>query len=203
MSDRENQQNQNDRRNYFRLRNNVLIEFRAASQQEVDAFLSNEQNIKAEEIDITYQLDQISRQLGGLIQNVRQESSAIAQYLDLLNKKVDYMASILSFEKFCNAAMDGVLEQTETLDISEGGMSFVSSKPMQINGYVYCKLAIMGYRLGMETFGKVIRSDALKEPNGYHRIGVEFPFLKELDKKNLTRYIFDKQREVLRQRNEN
>lgn len=191
---------QNDRRNYFRLKNSVLIEFRAASQEEVDNFLSDGKNIKAEEIDVTYQLDQISRQLSSLIQNVRQESSPIAQYLELLNKKVDYMAAMLSFEKFRNATLDGVLETTETLDISEGGMSFSSKKSLAIGEYVYCKLAIMGYRLGMETFGKVVRSDADSENPGSFRVAVEFPFLKELDRKNLTRFIFDKQREQLQNR---
>lgn len=191
-----------ERRNYFRLQNSVLIEFREASQQEVDNFLSDETDIKAEPLDVTYELDQISRQLSTLIQNVRQESAPISQYLELLNKKVDYLGSMITFEKIRNSAMDGKLEQTETLDISEGGMSFLSTHPVEVGAYIYCKIAIMGYRLGMETFGRVIRSTMAEENSRLYRIGVEFPFLRELDKKNLTRYIFDKQREQLRLRNE-
>ena len=191
-----------ERRNYFRLHNNVLIEFRPASNQEVRNYLSNEKDIKAEPLDVTYELDNISRQLSTLIQNIRQESNATALYLELLNKKVDYLGSMITFEKIRNSAMDGKLECTETLDISEGGMSFLSTHSLNVGQHIYCKLAIMGYRLGMETFGKVIRSHKDSEQNGYHRIGVEFPYLRELDKKNLTRYIFDKQREILRLKND-
>lgn len=200
MSNKGLSDNSNERRNYFRLKNSVLIEFRPASKDEVDAFLSNEENIKADKIDVTYQIDQISRQLNSLLQNVRQESNAVAQYLELLNSKVDYLASMLSFEKFRNAALDGILESTQTLDISEGGMSILSKKRIEMNEFVYCKMAIMGYRLGMETFGKVVRVDESKNHKGQFILGVEFPFLKELDRRNLTRYIFDKQREQIHKR---
>ncbi|MDH5259523.1 MAG: hypothetical protein OEX07_16025, partial [Gammaproteobacteria bacterium] len=60
---------------------------------------------------------------------------------------------------------------------------------------------IIGYRLGMETFGKVVRCEPLKKEAGFF-VGVELPYLKELDRKNLTRFIFDKQREQLRKRKE-
>jgi len=64
---------------------------------------------------------------------------------------------------------------------------------------IYCRLAIVGYRLGMETFGKVVRCEPAQSGEGFC-IGVELPYLKELDRKNLTRFIFDKQREQLQQR---
>ncbi len=192
--------NQVDRRNFLRVQDKVLIVFRPASKEEVDAFLSDEKNIKAEELDVTYQLDQISRQLASLLPSIRQESSAVGQFLELLDKKVDYLASMLSFEKIRNATLDGALETTETLDISEGGMCFLSKQDMVLGDYVYCKLAIMGYRLGMETFGKVVRTEPVGDNKDCYLIGLEFPFLKELDRKNLTRFIFDKQREQLRKR---
>jgi hypothetical protein len=177
----------------------VLIEYRSADKEELRQFLSDEGNIRTDEIDLTYQLDQISRQLTPLLVNIRQESSPVSQYLDLLNKKVDLLASMLSFEKFQKDAGDGIFEVTETLDISEGGLSFYSRHKFAMGDILYCKLAIVGYRLGMETYGIVVRSKADENSDGYN-IALELPYLKELDKKNLTRYIFDKQREHLRRR---
>lgn len=190
-----------ERRTHFRLPNNVLIEYRLVNDEELRQFLSDEGNIRTDEIDLTYQLDQISRQLTPLLINIRQESPAVSQYLDLLNKKVDMLASMLSFEKFKMDADQGIFEITETLDISEGGLSFYSRNQFSLDDILYCKLAIVGYRLGMETYGKVVRCAADENSDGYS-IGLELPYLKELDKKNLTRYIFDKQREQLRQRTE-
>ena len=192
---------ESERRNHFRLPNNLLIEYHNASEEELRQFLSDEGNIRTDEIDLTYQLDQISRQLTPLIINIRQESPSVSQYLDLLNKKVDMLASMLSFEKFKMDADQGIFEVTETLDISEGGLSFYSRHEFKEGDILYCKLAIVGYRLGMETYGNVVRCVKDDKSDGYC-IGLELPHLKELDKKNLTRYIFDKQREQLRQRSE-
>jgi len=201
MSTKNNDASSNERRTHFRLSNNVLIEYHSADEEQLHQFLSGGENIRTDEIDLSYQLDQISRQLTPLLINVRQESSAVAQYLELLNNKVDMLASMLSFEKFKMDAAQGVFETTETMDISEGGLSFYSRHSLSIGDILYCKLAIVGYRLGMETYGKVVRSEVDEKSDGYF-IGLELPYLKELDKKNLTRYIFDKQREQLRERQE-
>lgn len=190
-----------ERRTYFRLPNKVLIEYQSATEEELKQFLSDEGNIRRDEIDIGYQLDQISRKMSPLLINIRQESSAVGQYLELLNDKVDILGSMLSFEKFNMDAAQGLFEVTETVDISEGGLSFYTRNNIPIGTVLYCKLAIVGYRLGMETYGRVVRVIESKKGKKFS-IGLELPYLKELDKKNLTRYILDKQREQLRKRAE-
>jgi len=190
----------NERRNFFRLSNKVFLGYRKAAEEEVKQFLQNEEHIKTDSIDMSHLLDQISRQMTPTLINIRQESSAIAQYLDLLNQKVDLIASMVSFQQFRLDTEQGMLESTETLDISEGGFSFKSTHQIPENDHIFCRIAIMGYRLGMETFGKVVRCSPVKQQTGQYCIAVELPYLKELDKKNLTRFIFDKQREQLRNR---
>jgi len=187
-----------ERRDYFRLHNNVLVEYRAATASEVKRFVSNEENIKADEVDVTYLLDKISRQLSPVLLNIRQESPAIAQYLELLNQKIDLVASMQAFERIRNDTSK-TLESALTQDISEGGLSFQSAHGFKLGDLIYCRLAIVGYRLGMETFGKIVRCEMLKEKQGFC-VGVELPYLKELDRKNLTRFIFDKQREQLQKK---
>jgi len=91
------------------------------------------------------------------------------------------------------------MEKTETQDISEGGLSFKSHINFDLGDLIFCRLAIVGYQLGMETFGKVVRCEPSKSGSHY-AVGVELPYLKELDRKNLTRFIFDKQREQLSQK---
>ena len=196
MSDKSSGLPDKERRDYFRLHNKVLIEFRRATQEEVDHFVSNEENIKPDQIDVTYLLDKISRELTPLLLNVRQQSPAIAHYLELLNQKVDLIASMQSFDRMNYSDPHSLMEKAETQDLSEGGLSFQSSIEFELGDLIYCRLAIVGYRLGMETYGKIVRSERVNA-DGNFRIGVELPYLKELDRKNLTRFIFDKQREFL------
>ena len=190
-----------ERRDYFRLPDKVLFEYRKATEAEVERFISNEENIKSDEIDVTYLLDKYSRQLSPVLLNIRQESPAVAQYLELLNQKIDLIASMQAFDRIHHAEKSNQLETTETQDISEGGLSFKSHIEFDLGDLIYCRLAIVGYRLGMETFGKIVRSEPIKNEDNFC-IGVELPYLKELDRKNLTRFIFDKQREKLRKRSE-
>jgi len=199
MSDKSSGLPDKERRDYFRLDNKVLIEYRRATESEVDRFISNEKNIKADEVDVTYLLDKISRQLSPILLNVRQESPAVAQFLELLNQKVDLIASMQAFDRMSYSDVRSSLESAETRDISEGGLSFKSSSEFDLGDLIYCRVAIVGYRLGMETFGKVVRCEHMEEGSGYC-VGIELPYLKELDRKNLTRFIFDKQREQLQKR---
>jgi len=196
MSDKVSGLPEKERRDYFRLHNKVLIEYRRASTTEVEQFIANEDNIKADEIDVTYLLDKISRQLSPILLNIRQESPAVAQYLDLLNQKVDLVASMQAFDRFSYNDVNNVLESVSTQDISEGGLSFSSPTEFKLGDLIYCRLAIVGFRLGMETFGKIVRCEPIPHGKGFC-VGVELPYLKELDRKNLTRFIFDKQREQL------
>lgn len=198
MSDKKTPLPNTERRDYFRLANNVLVEYRKATKREVDQFVSNEENIKSDEIDVTYLLDKISRQLSPVLLSIRQDSTAVAQYLELLNQKIDLVASMVSFDRISNSS-GSTMETAETQDISEGGLSFTSHIKFELGDLIYCRLAIIGYRLGMETFGKIVRCEPAKSANGFS-IGVELPYLKELDRKNLTRFIFDKQREQLGKR---
>ena len=102
-------------------------------------------------------------------------------------------------QQFEMDAVQGDISNVETIDISEGGFSFKSHQPFEVGSVLFCKIIIVGYRLGLETYGKVVRSKAGKQ-NGNYQVAVELPYLNELDKKNLTRYILDKQREQLRKR---
>ena len=190
-----------ERRDYFRLSNKVLIEYRNASEEEVEHFISSGEDIKADEMDVTYLLDKISRQLSPVLLNIRQESPAVAQYLELLDQKVDLIASMQAFDRIHYSNSQNAMESAETQDISEGGLSFQSSTGFDLGDLIYCRLAIVGYRLGMETFGKVVRCEPQKDGKSFC-VGVELPYLKELDRKNLTRFIFDKQREQLRKKSD-
>lgn len=198
MSDKAAGLPEKERRDYYRLHNKVLVEYRTASESEVDGFISNEENIKADEVDVTYLLDKISRQLSPVLLNIRQESPAVAQYLELLNQKIDLIASMQAFDRM-SSDKSKTLDTAETQDISEGGLSFKSATEFDLGDLIYCRLAIVGYRLGMETFGKIVRCEPIREKSGFC-VGVELPYLKELDRKNLTRFIFDKQREQLQKK---
>jgi len=194
-----------ERRNFFRLQDSVYIEYRQATEAEVKKDLKGEKNAPKAD-DVSFQLDAVSKQISPLLADLKSTSSAVYPVLELLNRKVDLISSMLFFDHFVNTEEGSGSLSTSTVDISEGGVSFDSQTPFKHGTYVYVRLVIVGFRYGLETFGKVRHcGDLSKEkgadgetPNARFRIGLEFPHLSEYDRKQLTRYIFDRQRELIR-----
>jgi c-di-GMP-binding flagellar brake protein YcgR len=188
-----------ERRNYFRLEDRVYVEYRPSDQQERDQWLRERAAGVAKGTDLGSQLDSVSRQIAPLLISVRNENPTVAQYLEGLNRKIDILANNLFFEQFRNPASKEEYTTTSTVDISEGGVGFDAPMLIPLDSVVYCRVVIAGYRFGLETYGNVVYCREMEsDGNSQFRIGVEFPYLTEYDRKQLTRYIFDRQRQQIR-----
>ncbi len=199
MSDRINEDD--DRRNFYRLEDRVYVEYRHLSKSEVKAMLTENNRYVPKDDDFDLALEIYNQQLRATSIGMRSEIPEAVQYLETLNRKVDLLVGMLAFERFRSAAngIDNVA--TSTYDISEGGISFNAPEPLAKGSYLLLKMVIMGAKLGIETIGKVVRSRVEKlDKNEMHRVGVEFPYILEMERRSLTKYIFDRQREQIRTR---
>lgn len=188
-----------DRRNYFRLEDKVYIEYALVNQVQAAEFTQQQVNQPQARDDDNLYLDALTRQITTLTTSLRGESSVTVQAVELLNRKIDYIAGILFFDKFRTSSGDGKGVRTSTVDISEGGMSFNARNPLDMNQYMRLRVVIVSARLGIETVGKVVSCHEKQHKDmHYYRIGVEFPKLHEADRRALARYIMDKQREQIR-----
>ncbi|MDH5546510.1 MAG: PilZ domain-containing protein [Gammaproteobacteria bacterium] len=188
-----------NRRSYYRLQDRVYIEFAPISSDEAKKILDSRKAMSPRTDEDSMYLDSLNRQMGSLMTLIRSESNAVSQYLDVLNKKVDFIAGIIFFERFRSVHSDTKTVRTNTVDISEGGLSF-NSKVTYKNGiYFKMKIIAISARVGIETVAKVVSSVPKKRKSlDYFRIGVQFPQLPEEDRRALTRYIMERQRESIR-----
>lgn len=190
-----------EQRNYFRLQETISLEYRLASPEEVQKAAQAKKGGDGGKLDVTYQLEAINRQLMPLLATVRAESPAIAQYLEGLNQKIDIVAGMVFFR---NASLDdsavdaGEYVRARTVDISEGGISFDDTNPPEVDSFIYCRLAISGFQLGLQTYGKVVHLGESAQGADLTRVRVSFPLISDYERKQLTRYIFDRQREQIR-----
>lgn len=188
------------RRSFFRLHDRIYVEYRAVSKEEVDKALAGRTPSTPPRDDFNHQLDLLSTQLHTLTSSIRSEDPAIAQYLEVLNRKVDLLAGVVFFDRFRNVPGDGKRIRTTTVDISEGGISFNSRTPRNLGDYLDLRLAIVGARLGLRTFGKVVQCiEKTHDGTTYHRLGAEFVMMQEYDRRQVARFIMDRQRERIQQ----
>lgn len=194
-----NESESQDRRNFFRLEDQVYLQYRPASEEEVKKARAIEPSVAPKAFDARFQLDTLSQQLSPLLMNIRAESPAIAQYLEGLNRKLDVIAGMVLMQQAGKEDSEQHYSSATTVDISEGGVSFDADTSPELNSFLFCRMSIAGFQLGLETYGKVVYTSQSKENAGKVRVGVEFPYITEYERKQLTRYIFDKQREMIRQ----
>ncbi len=201
MSDRAG--TESDRRNFFRLEDRVYVEYRPLSKSEVKAMLADNNRFVPKDDDFDLALDIYNQQLRAMLPGMREDIPLAVQYLETLNKKVDLLVGMLAFERFRSASNGVDNIATSTYDISEGGISFNAPEALEKNSYLLLKMVIMGAKLGVETIGKVTSSRVeTLDSKELHRIGVEFPFMLEMERRSLTKYIYNRQREQMRARQE-
>ncbi|MDH5218539.1 MAG: PilZ domain-containing protein [Gammaproteobacteria bacterium] len=188
-----------NRRSFYRLQDRIYIEFTPISNEKANSILAAGKTISPKQDMDSLYIESLNRQMGSLMATVRSETSAVAQYLDVLNKKVDFVAGMLFFERFKNTKGQSKAIRTNTVDISEGGLSFNSKVAYKNDTYFQMKIIIVSARIGIECIACVVSSQAKKRGDlDYFRIGVQFPHLPEEDRRSLTRYIMERQRENIR-----
>ena len=188
-----------NRRSFYRLQDRIYIEFLPISKEKADSILLSGKAISPkQDVDSMY-IESLNRQMGSLMATVRSDHPGVAQYLEVMNKKVDFVAGMLFFERFKSTVGHSKSIRTNTVDISEGGLSFNSKVSYTNDTYFQMKIIIVNARIGIECVACVVSSMVKKRGDlEYYRIGVQFPQLPEEDRRSLTRYIMERQRENIR-----
>lgn len=92
---------------------------------------------------------------------------------------------------------DVIFEETIILDISGGGLKFLSRQDFKLGDLVELNITLLGEDLDLEA--KVIKVD--KIGFGKSEVSVEFYDLYEDDQNVIVKYVFEKQRREIKRRN--
>lgn len=92
---------------------------------------------------------------------------------------------------------DVIFEETIILDISGGGLKFLSRQDFKLGDLVELNIALLGEDLDLEA--KVVKVD--KIGFGKSEVSVEFYDLYEDDQNVIVKYVFEKQRREIKRRN--
>lgn len=119
----------------------------------------------------------------------------LAGWLNLLHAQLD---TILSFMTARQEARELPLVRTE--DIGGGGVSFISSEEFQLNDLLEIKMIFTSQTpRTLYVYGEVVQTE--KKADGYFT-AVRFIFLDDHLQDEIVRFVFEKERELLRQRRE-
>lgn len=185
-----------DRREYFRIKDRLAIEIRAISD---DEFLQLENTIRynpTQVIDKAYDMHFLKES----ISSDEKEKNHILPYLVMIDKKLDMLIDFLYKPKKDELFHTSYME----VEVSGSGIKFFTD--LEIYGGDYAEIRIVIPRFPypkITALAQVLRSeDCLVNGTKYREVIVRFVVINEEDRDLLINYIFVKDRERLRLKKE-
>lgn len=120
---------------------------------------------------------------------------ALAEWIKMINSKLDYLINLWSFKRrrFSSLA-------TTEVNISGGGMSFVSDLSYNKGDILELKAVLESPSpVALFLYGEVVKCEMI---NNAYRVAVKFINIEEDIRDYIIRFVFHRQRQLLRQKRE-
>ncbi|MDX1723166.1 MAG: PilZ domain-containing protein [Pseudomonas sp.] len=176
-------QDEDDRREYYRIDDTIALEFTPLS--EADALASDELHDSSPLFNLLSELHLLDFESQHLLRHISERDRTLANYLKVINKRIDLLGQ---------AVAQSLLRDIGTprrVCLSEGGVSFISSQNLAIDSHLAIKIVLMPQALGLLLRAKVIHCQALNEQQ--FEIGTEFEALTDAQRQLLARHILQRQ----------
>jgi len=123
---------------------------------------------------------------------------SLVNYLLQIDAKLDRVLSLLSRDEAVKSTLEGI-----GLDISGTGMKIYAEESVEVGKIIHTKFFLLKFPLTIvDVFGEVIWVTPVnKDGKPPYHIGVRFLDLNAHDRERIINFIFKKQREAIRKRN--
>jgi len=128
------------------------------------------------------QLQAIENESRDLLRQVGDYNRALGSYLRYTEEKIDLIAKYL-------VSHDKQISQKESVNLSEGGISFYHGTPLELDTYMHLILVLFPNYATIAAIGIVKSCEKIDDHPTIYRIGVEFEALQEPDRKQIVRHI--------------
>lgn len=171
-----------ERRDFYRIEDRVhLIKTPIEKHLLSDDPYSEQFSIPRQALLIS-QLQSIDNDSRDLLRQVGDYNRALGSYLRYMDEKIDLLAKYV-------VSHDQQISHKESINLSEGGISFYNSTPLTLDSYLHLILVLFPNYATIASIGIVKACEKIEEQPVIYRIGVEFEVLLEQDRKQIVRHI--------------
>jgi len=181
-----------DKRSFFRVKSELAL-----SYHNVDAFTAEngviEEQFPEDSSNLTLfsELKRIDSEASTLLTQVAEQNRATADYLSLMNKKLDLITQQMVAEQYLDSHIS-----PDHVNISEGGAAFKSQKSIYKGSHIAIRLLFTSSFTVIAVFARVIRCDKLKDDR--YQIAVKFSHLSTAQQEVLAKHIMQAQLQAKR-----
>ena len=184
-----------DERNFFRIDDEVYLEFRVLTEVPHDKSKMPVARKGPRTADVLAELTVVNAQIHPLIETIKQTNPTVARCLEALNKKIDVLAKAVSKtgEPF------KAVKPNKKVNLSAGGVSFNVSTELLPHTPVEVRLAVGSSNLVVTAYGEVTHCKREgKDPEQPFRVGIKFPALSVSERQALFAHVLGRHTEKLR-----
>lgn len=184
-----------ERREYFRIDDEVYLDYAAISQQELNAAPEFLANLENNAFSLSADFATLNNNIHPVLNNITQLHPDIAQYLQFLNEKIDSLGQIL-LQK--DNAFDS--DKLINANLSASGIMFQSAQEIIANQAIKLEIILLPEKVGILIFAEVVKVDKSKDKNGWN-ICAEFKHIRDKDQELIIKHNLNIQMTSLRQKN--
>jgi len=190
-----------ERREYFRIADEIALDYRLLKDEEVDGLLERMRSRLVDRFTAASSFAATTRQMAHLIHKVQTESPELARCLQAIDQKLNMIAQLFVSEQM---ALDD--QPTREVSLSAGGVAFRAQHELRTDSLLELRMVLFPSMIGILTISRVIHCERMDDGNSQFpwQVAVEYEHLRETDRELLVRHIMAKETEQLRaQRSEN
>ena len=188
-----------ERREYFRIKDQVTLEYRAITEMEMESVLLRIRDEVPDRFTVAASFAGTSWQMKHLLQNLDGQSPELAQCLQALDKKLNLLAQLLVAE-----AVNTQGPCLREVSLSAGGLAFNAERELKPGDHLETRLVLFPSLTGILAVAEVVSCERRGDVNGGMpwRVAVEYRHIRESDRDLLVKHLLTRQAEMLRARRE-
>ena len=186
-----------ERRRYFRIHDDVALSYRLLEGDSLDRAVADFGRADDTQGGLASTLLESHAAMHRDLEAIRRDSPNVANYLEQLNRKLDIIAHLLNAR-----GAELPAHPTHAVNLSASGMSFDAQNHVEPGSVIELKLLVFPSHLCILALGAVVSSSPVETPtDGFaFRLGVDFSYIREIDRELLIRHVVQKDSAARRQR---
>lgn len=182
-----------ERRRFCRIDDDIILRYRVIGMQETPADIENLDVCLPNRLTLSSTFASTTQQMQPLLAKIQEQSLEIAEYLRLIDRKLDLVARAFLLQEI-NVEEEPICR----VNLSAGGIGFYEENPLATGTTLELELILLPSYVGILVYGKVAyRKHEPDVVTGLpFRIGVEFCKLRERDRDLIANHVLSREPET-------
>lgn len=183
--------NENERRDFFRIDDEVYLDYISISEEEYITAPETLKNLEDSAFSLSANFATLNNKINPILNNIKQLHPEIGEYLEALNSKIDSLSQHIHNDQ---SGFDK--QKIFTANVSASGIQFKTERDLKVQQAMKLELVLLPEKVGVLIYGRIVE---IKESC----ISIEFEHLRAEDQELMIKHNLNKQMTELREKNDN